>query len=62
MLKDSVTEYENQYYSTVFTDISDKVVSELEAIPYFFHPWTSHDMQMSQYNIRPGNRGYVFVK
>ena len=61
VLKDSISNAENEYYSIVFTDISPKVVSEPEAMPYFFHCFVSHDINMNQYNISPDDRAYVMV-
>ncbi len=61
VLKDSISNAENEYYSVVFTDISPKVVSEPEAMPYQLHAFVSHDYQMNQYNISPNDRAYVMV-
>ena len=61
VLKDSIANAENEYYSVVFTDISPKVVSEPEAMPYQLHAFVSHDYQMNHYNISPNDRAYVMV-
>lgn len=61
MLKDSVANEENEYYSSVFTDISRKVVSEPELMPYQLGVFVQNDLNMNQYNIDPDDRGYIMV-
>ena len=61
VLKDTVDNYENEYYSTVFTEISRRVVSEPEIMPYQMHAFVSHDYNMNQYNIKPMDRAYIMV-
>jgi hypothetical protein len=61
VLKDSITDPDNIYYSIVFTDISPRVVSEPEVMPYQLGVFVSHDLNMNQYNIMPTNRLYMMV-
>ena len=52
---------ENEYYNSIFTDVADNVVGELELMPYMLNPWVSHDPNMNHYNILPVDRKYVLV-
>ena len=61
VLKDSLTDPDNQYYSIVFTDISPRLVSEPELMPYQLHAFVSHDFNMNNYNIMPEDRVYIYV-
>ena len=61
MLKDSVSNEENEYYSSVFTDVSRKIVSEPELMPYQLGVFVQHDPNMNQSNIEPDDRAYIMV-
>jgi hypothetical protein len=60
-LKDSVVSEENLYYSSVFTQISERVVGDLEDLPLFTYNFTSSDTRDWRTNIIPRNRLYAFV-
>ena len=61
-LKDDLSDPENTYYSSVYTQISNQVVSEVEYINSFTYPFIPNDQQSSISNtFIPYNRGYVFV-
>ena len=60
-LKDDVYDPLNAYYSSVFTEVSHKVVSEPELMPWVLNPFVSHDLNQNNYNIRQENRAYQFV-
>jgi len=60
-LKDDMYDPQNQYYSSVFTEVSSKVVSDPELMPWILNPFVSHDLNMNQSNIIPEQRSYMFV-
>lgn len=60
-LKDNPYDEANIYYSSVFTELSHRAVSEPELMPYISFPYSSHDFNMSHQNIMPSNRNYLFV-
>lgn len=60
-LKDHPTDEKNMYYSSIFTEISLKVLAEPEKLPYQTFPWASHEIQLHSQNISPMDRDYVFV-
>ena len=60
-LKDDIYDPLNTYYSSVFTEVSHKVVSDVELMPWALNPFVSHDLNMNHYNIRPEDRAYTFV-
>lgn len=60
-LKDDLYDPLNSYYSSVFTEVSPKIVSEPELMPWMNMPFVSHDINMNNYNIRKENRNYVMV-
>lgn len=61
-LKDDVYDHQNTYYSTVFTEISPKIVQEQEIQPHWMtFPFVSHEVNNNNANIMPADRNYVFV-
>jgi hypothetical protein len=60
-LKDDLYDPQNSYYSSVFTEVSPKVIGEQEQMPYLLNPFVSHDNNLNQSNILPANRYYTFV-
>lgn len=60
-LKDEVASEENMYYSNIFTQIADRVVGEVEDIPWFTINFTLSDPRDWRSNIVPRDRLYVFV-
>lgn len=61
-LKDDLTDPDNTYYSSVFTQISDQLVSNFEYINSLTYPFSSSDQQVSVSNpFLPKNRKYIFV-
>lgn len=60
-LKDEVASEENMYYSNVFTQISDRVIGEIEDIPWFSFPFTLSDPRDWRTNIVPRDSLYVFA-
>lgn len=61
VLKDSIVDPDNIYYSIVFTDVSPRSVSEPELAPYALNVFVQHDYNQNQYNILPTNRAYLMV-
>ena len=60
-LRDEVASAENMYYSSVFTQIADRVVGELEDFSIFTHNFTMSDPRDYRSNIIPKDRAYAFV-
>jgi hypothetical protein len=61
-LKDDIYDEANHYYSSVFTEISYKVLGSVEMAPWLSFPFGSPgDLQNSAANIFPGNRAFLFV-
>lgn len=60
-LKDEVASEENMYYSSVFTQISDRVVGDIEDFPLLNYNFTMSDVRNWNRNIMPTNRAFVFV-
>jgi hypothetical protein len=61
-LKDDIYDDANYYYSSVFTEISPKVLGENEYVPWLSFPFTTPgDQQTSSSNIFPANRHFLFV-
>jgi hypothetical protein len=60
-LKDSLAEPENYYYSSVFTEINQQFISEIELAPYFATMFMSHDLNTHQSNIVPNKRSFLIV-
>jgi hypothetical protein len=61
-LKDDVYDYQNTYYSTVFTEISPKIVQEQELQPHWVtFPFVSHEINNNCANVMPEDRNYLFV-
>lgn len=60
-LKQGIFSEENSYYSSVFTQISDKVIGNPEYLPYLTYQWVSNDHLPGNDNIIPANRIFVFA-
>ncbi len=61
-LKDDVYDHQNTYYSTVFTELSPRIIGETEMAPHFLtFPFISHEINNNNANIIPTNRNYLFV-
>ena len=60
-LKDEVASLENMYYSSVFTQIGEHNVADMEDLPIFTYWYTFNDPRNFQSNIKPLDRVYVFV-
>lgn len=61
-LKDDVYDHQNTYYSTVFTELSPRIVGETEIAPHYLtFPWTSHEINNNNANVIPTDRMYLFV-
>lgn len=60
-LKDDVYDERNTYYSSVFTEISPKVIGEPEKLPYLSFPFAQHEMNNQNQTTLPLNRAYLFV-
>lgn len=59
-LKDDVSSEENMYYSSVFTQISDHEIGEMQDIS-FFYVYTKADPRDFSFNVIPRDRVYAFV-
>lgn len=61
-LKDDVYDHQNTYYSTVFTELSPRIVGETEIAPHYLtFPFTSHEINNNNANVMPTDRNYLFV-
>jgi len=60
-LRDNPVDEKNTYYSSVFTEISQKTIAEYERMPYFTFPFAQHDSQLHSQNVEPSDRSYVFA-
>jgi len=60
-LKDELNSPENTYYSSVFTEISDNVVGNVEGISAFSFGFTVNDGTSQASNVIPKNRAFIFV-
>lgn len=61
-LKDDVYDAQNTYYSTVFTEISPRLVQEQEIQPHWMtFPFVSNEINNNNPNVMPSDRSYVFV-
>ena len=61
-LKDDVYDAQNTYYSTVFTEISPRIVQEQELQPHWVtFPFVSNEINNNNANVMPSDRNYVFV-
>lgn len=61
-LKDDVYDHQNTYYSTVFTDLSPRIIGETEIAPHYLtFPFTSHELNNNNANVIPTDRKYLFV-
>jgi hypothetical protein len=61
-LKDDVYDAQNTYYSTVFTELSPRIVQEQEIQPHWMtFPFVSHEINNNNANVMPADRNYMFV-
>lgn len=61
-LKDDVYDHQNTYYSTVFTELSPRIIGDTEIAPHYLSfPFTSHEINNNNANVIPTNRNYLFV-
>lgn len=60
-LKDDITSDDNLYYSSVFTQIADKVVGSQDYFNSYTYGFTNNDSVDYSSNVIPKNRAYVFV-
>lgn len=61
-LKDDVYDHQNTYYSTVFTELSPRIIGETEIAPHYLtFPFTSHEINNNNSNVIPTDRNYLFV-
>lgn len=61
-LKDDVYDHQNYYYSTVFTELSPRIIGDVEIAPHYLtFPFTSHEINPNTANVMPTDRMYLFV-
>jgi len=60
-LKDEIDSVENDYYASVFTEISDAIVGHAEGINPYTYGFSGNDSVSHASNVIPKDRVYLFV-